>query len=65
VLDSRPDAANAYAEMHPQNRIGTVADVVQGTIQVDSAKYAVLLRNWGRNAAQEMKYEFGEDAVSL
>ena len=33
------DARDAYAAMHPQNRIGTVADVVHGALYLENASF--------------------------
>ncbi|OBA83178.1 3-oxoacyl-ACP reductase [Mycobacterium sp. 1164966.3] len=38
-MHRRADAATAYAGMHPQNRIGTVADVVHGALYLETASF--------------------------
>jgi NAD(P)-dependent dehydrogenase (short-subunit alcohol dehydrogenase family) len=38
-MHSGVDAHHAYAGMHPQNRIGTVADVVHGALYLENAPF--------------------------
>jgi NAD(P)-dependent dehydrogenase (short-subunit alcohol dehydrogenase family) len=33
------DTATAYAGMHPQNRIGTVSDIVHGALYLETASF--------------------------
>ena len=33
------DAAATYAQMHPQNRIGTVADIIHGALYLETAPF--------------------------